>query len=1096
MFASRFRALLALTLLFGCSVVPPRVSAADEPPAVALALPHAVSVAALPPASDSVSDEPPIGPISTQHEISIGGTRLPYTATFAEMPLTDESGRLQATISSTSYVLEHVRDRSRRPVLFLFNGGPGASSSPLHFSAFGPRRLTEERDAPAGGSLANRSVAAGLRKLADNPHTLLDLADLVFIDPVGTGFSRERPGVPSGTYWSVESDAASVLQLIRKWRVDNGRSDSPLFIAGESYGGFRLATLLGQAADLPITGVIFISPLLDASGTSGAPGNDLPYILSLPSMAVAAWEHNKIDRAGRTIEQVYAEAEHFAQSDYAVALQQGSLLPAPDRERLAGRIAALIGLPAETIAADNLRVGSQEFLEKLLSAEGRIVGRLDTRVSAPKVDPTQLPNRPAAANDPALGLGPTNLIKSEAIKAYMERELGVQTTSDYLSLTLDVNFHWSWQGETTKPGETTEPRFYINSTPNITSAMVKQPRMRLLLVGGYYDMAVPLLAPRYALTHAGVPLDRVSMQALVAPHSAFEADSNLATGTAFVHDFLRSATAAALAPPAALSILIRPAPVSNDGRIASVDITETFDNADVPVGTPLLTMSLVSSNVESVAKKLTDFSAADTQGALTLVSQDDAATDPAANRRWVATRAVRGEVTIHYRAPIDNAPQVRGSGPPFGIRTEAGGFSGLGRLFVILPCADQPYHIKLRWDLAALGSHASAMSSFGHGDIDLPSSRTSRVADAYFMAGALHRYPQNTRQGGFASAWLGSPPFDATQLMAWTAKLNGWYTHFFGGDASSPYGVFMRYNPVNPGGGVELPNSFVATFDEHTRADDLQLTLAHEMLHTWGPRLQPEGFLTQWFPEGTAVFYQRVLPLRAGLLSPQRYLDDLNKSAVRYYTNSLISAPNQEIGKRFWEDTRIRVLPYDRGSFYFAVVNDQVRKASGGKRSLDDLILDLARRERHGEQVDGAGWVTMVEKQVGPMARTTYESMLAGGVMLPDSDAFGPCFERTTRKFRRFDLGFDSKSLISQPRIVHGLVPGSAAAAAGLRDGDEIAAPVGGLDVIQGEQKATVTVQIRRDGTVFPLTYLPRGETTDAYQWRRIPGVPDKKCGI
>ena len=266
-----------------------------------LALPHAVMAAAAPTA-EMISDEAPIGSVATRHEIQLGKTKLAYTATFAETPLQDDKGALQATISATSYVLDGVRDRSHRPVIFLFNGGPGASSSPLHFSAFGPRLLTNEKD------------AEGLRKLADNSNTLLDVADLVFIDPVGTGFSRERPGAQSGAYWGVESDAAAALQLIRKWLVDNGRAESPLFIAGESYGGFRLATLLEHTDDLPLAGLIFISPMLDASGSSGAPGNDLPYIFELPSMAVAAWEHHKIDRAGRTIEQVYAEAEHFAQS--------------------------------------------------------------------------------------------------------------------------------------------------------------------------------------------------------------------------------------------------------------------------------------------------------------------------------------------------------------------------------------------------------------------------------------------------------------------------------------------------------------------------------------------------------------------------------------------------------------------------------------------------------------------------------------------------------------------------------------------------------------------------------------------------------------
>jgi carboxypeptidase C (cathepsin A) len=502
---------------------------------VAVALLNGVAVAgeavaategvAAPPTADMITDEPLIGPVTTRHEIKIAGAKVPYTATFSETPLNDSNGQLQATISSTAYVVERVRDRSHRPVLFLFNGGPGASSSPLHFSAFGPRKITEERD------------ASGQRKLTDNAYSLLDVADLVFIDPVGTGFSRERPGAHSGAYWSVEGDAAAVLQLIRKWLSDNGRGASPLFIAGESYGGFRLATMLKDAGDLPVMGLIFISPMLDASGSSDAVGNDQPFIFGLPSMAVAAWEHNKIDRAGRTIEQIYAEAEHFAQSDYAVALQQGSLLPAAERDRIASRMAGLIGLPVQTIVESNLRIETQPFLEKLLAAEGQIVGRLDTRISAPKPDPDKAPKRPPGANDPALGLGASNVIKSEPIKTYMERELGVHTARDYLSLTLDVNFRWNWRGEGVSP------RFYINPTPNIAAAMSGRPQMRVLLVGGYYDMAVPLMGPRYALTHGGVPMERVDMHAFVAPHSAFQGDANLAVGAGVVRDFMRAAMA-------------------------------------------------------------------------------------------------------------------------------------------------------------------------------------------------------------------------------------------------------------------------------------------------------------------------------------------------------------------------------------------------------------------------------------------------------------------------------------------------------------------------------------------------------------------------
>ena len=465
---------------------------------------------------EMVTEEPPLGPISTHHQITIGGRKVRYAAIFAETPLTDASGVLQATLSATTYAIEQPHDRTHRPVLFLFNGGPGASSSPLHFNAFGPRRLDERH------------------RMVDNEHSLLDVADLVFIDPVGTGFSRERPGGTSGAYWSVAEDATSVLALIRQWLADNGRAGSPVLIAGESYGGYRLATLLKDSGDLPLAGIVLVSPMLDASGSSEAPGNDQPYIFSLPSMAVAAREHNKIDRAGQTLEQVYLEAEHFAQSDYAVALQQGSLLPAAQRARIAGRMSGLIGLPVQTLEEVNLRVGIQFFLEHLLAGEGLLVGRLDSRVTAPKPDPDKAPQRPPGANDPALGLGASNVVKSEVIKTYMEQELGVHTARDYLSLTLDVNFRWHWGSDNDGP-----PRFYDNATPNIAAAMAKHPHMRVLLVGGYYDLAVPVLGPRYALAHAGVPMDRVDMRAFVAPHSAFQGEANLTSGSGVVREFIR-----------------------------------------------------------------------------------------------------------------------------------------------------------------------------------------------------------------------------------------------------------------------------------------------------------------------------------------------------------------------------------------------------------------------------------------------------------------------------------------------------------------------------------------------------------------------------
>lgn len=468
------------------------------------------------PIADAPAAEPLLAPVTTTHAVRTQHAKVTYRATFSERLLKDAHGRGQATISSTSYVRQPARDRSR-PVLFLFNGGPGASSSPLHFNAFGPRRS---------------NGAGAERKLVPNEDSLIDAADLVFVDPVGTGFSTEWPGGSGTDYWSVEGDAGAVLSLIREWLSENGRRQSPVFIAGQSYGAFRLATLLKNAHDLNVAGLIFISPMLNASATAAAPGNDLPFIFSLPTMAIAAWHHGKVERGSRTIEQVYADAARFAQSDYALALLRGSELPPTERDQIAQRMSELIGLPASTIATARLRVDNETFLSALLAEEGLEVGRLDTRITAPTArDVPQ--DRPAGANDPALGLGRSNVIKSTLYRDYFVDELKVPTARDYISLTLDVNFKWNWRAADTRPA------FYTNPTVNVATLMEKLPQARVLLLNGYFDLTTPVLASRYSLTHAALPLERVEMHAFAGGHSPFAGDENRAAVAAIVRSFLQ-----------------------------------------------------------------------------------------------------------------------------------------------------------------------------------------------------------------------------------------------------------------------------------------------------------------------------------------------------------------------------------------------------------------------------------------------------------------------------------------------------------------------------------------------------------------------------
>lgn len=457
----------------------------------------------------------PIRPATAAQHARIGGTDVAYHVSWAETVLKDAAGVAQATISATTYLRDGVGDTSSRPVIFAFNGGPGASSSPLHFSLLGPRRWI------AG--------PGGARTVGDNEESLLDVADLVLLDPVGTGFSRELQPGGGKAYWSPAGDAKAAETVIRAWLRDQQRTSSPIYIVGESYGGFRVAQMSRDIADLNIAGIVLISPATDLSGGLGS---DQQHIFDLPTMAVTAVQHGKVAAGGRSAEQVWEEARVFAQGEYAVALQLGSALPDAERNRLSERMSKLTGLPPAAIVAANLRVGTQDFLEQLLP--GRVVGRLDTRVSAPRPERELVPGRSKVADDPALGLGASNVIKSAALRDYLRQEVGVQTERDYVSLSLDVNFAWNWNSGS--------PRLERNTghdaTPHLATLMSRRPSVRLLVLGGYYDLATPLLAPRYALTHVRVPLDRTEFVALPQGHTVSESDAGRREVSAMLHRFV------------------------------------------------------------------------------------------------------------------------------------------------------------------------------------------------------------------------------------------------------------------------------------------------------------------------------------------------------------------------------------------------------------------------------------------------------------------------------------------------------------------------------------------------------------------------------
>lgn len=456
---------------------------------------------AAPPASPHWTEVAALG------QTRIDGKTVHYRTLFTELFL-GAGAEGEASISSTAY-LRQPRD-VQRPVMFVFNGGPGASSSPLQFGGLGPLLQETGKD--------------GKRTLVPNPETALDMADLVFIDPPGTGFSQS-PQTEAGRkrYWSVNGDAAAVLQLIRQWLKSHDRQGSPIYIAGESYGGYRLATLLHKADDLNLAGLLMISPLLDASASAEATGNDLPFVFSLPTMAVAAVNAGKVDAGGADVATIYDRARDFALGDYASALLRGDTLPETQRQQMAERVAALIGLTPQQVLDQQLRVDPETYRKALLADQGKVVGRLDTRVIADI--PKEQPGRPSAASDPALGLGASNVVRSPLIGDYLRKQLNVPIQRDYVALSLDVNFKWTWvESQDPFAPDATSP-FYENPTVYVAEQMKQHPQLKLMVVSGYYDLSVPAMAPWYALSHVGIDPQRVHYEVMPSGHSVF-ADSD------------------------------------------------------------------------------------------------------------------------------------------------------------------------------------------------------------------------------------------------------------------------------------------------------------------------------------------------------------------------------------------------------------------------------------------------------------------------------------------------------------------------------------------------------------------------------------------
>lgn len=535
------------------------------------------------------------------------------------------------------------------------------------------------------------------------------------------------------------------------------------------------------------------------------------------------------------------------------------------------------------------------------------------------------------------------------------------------------------------------------------------------------------------------------------------------------------AGAARAEPAPRMTVLLKPSAMTApaDGH---VDVTVTVPGMDVAAGQPLFVLPTMAPNMPSPQPR-TDLSVTDADGAVPLV------TGQAGDAPWTSSRRVHGEVVARYRLPIDNA---RGSGPPINLRIDGASFSTPGRMLVAIPQSGAAYRVAILWDVSAMGPGAVGVTGYGDGDVEIPAGPPGRLATTMFAGGRFSREPA-LAHGGFSALWGGEPPFDPRPLMQWTGRLHGWMSRFFKDEVEPPYRVILRSNPQNPGGGVAMTQSFAVGYGEGTDPEALKSILGHEMTHTW-TAIEPLG---KWWSEGNAVYYQELLPWRAGQITTEQYLAGVNRTAMRYYANTRKHTPEAEVADQFWDDTRVRLMPYDRGALYFAVLNGQIVRASGGRRSVDDLVRTMMMRFRGGEEITEAKWLEVLRAELGEAGPATHRAMMSGQLVLPASGDYGPCFRRVVRKARVFEPGYDLRATASD-KVVRGLVAGSEAEAAGLRDGDRIvAAPFG--DSMQHDHARVVTVKVTRGDQPLSFTYLPRGEWVDVYQWERT-AVPETSC--
>jgi len=471
--------------------------------------------------------------VETKHTVTIGGQEVAYTVTAGTLVLREEAEREKeteadgakpkASLFFIAYTRDGVADKTKRPLTFSFNGGPGSSSVWLHLGVLGPKRVLLDDD--------GRAPPPPYR-LVENAHSLLDVTDLVFIDPVSTGYSRPVPGEKAKEFHDFKKDIQTVGDFIHLYTTRYQRWTSPKFLIGESYGTTRAGGLSGYLQErhgLYLNGLMLVSVVLNFQTLHFHPGNELPYVLFLPTYTATAWYHRKLaPELQADLRATLNEVEAFALNEYSVALLKGDALPAPERAALAQKLARYTGLSPEYLERTDLRINIYRFVKELLRDQRRTVGRLDSRFKG--ID------RDAAGetfeDDPSY----QNIAGAytATFYDYVRGELKFESDLPYEILNPKV---WPWS-------YTDHENRYVDVADTLRKALSANPHLKVFVANGYYDLATPHFATEYTFNHLGLDASlrpNISMAYYEAGHMMYIHIPSLVRLKADLAAFIRSA---------------------------------------------------------------------------------------------------------------------------------------------------------------------------------------------------------------------------------------------------------------------------------------------------------------------------------------------------------------------------------------------------------------------------------------------------------------------------------------------------------------------------------------------------------------------------